>query len=247
MPQATPTQADAAPTVKQAPDEARGRTPTRGARRRAGIGRRRDRRARPGLRAVDRRRRRVRARRSTSATSAVPTTSTTDGRADPQRTGTRAPEAAGETVVKFTIQRDGTHHGRRRRASRAATRARPQRAARRGRARGSCRRCRRRFPNPTLTVHLNFRVHTMTQTFLIVDSSRPRRPARGAGRRSSRRRRQRRRTPQQPSEISTTISSGERRRAAAVRGARTSSRSSATTPETRRRGARRSRACCGTT
>ena len=50
------------PTVKQAPDEARGRTPTRGAEVAAGQRDRRDRRARPGLRAVDRRRRRHRRR-----------------------------------------------------------------------------------------------------------------------------------------------------------------------------------------
>ena len=47
------------PAVKQAPDEARGRTPTRGAETAAGQRGRRDRRPRAGLRAVDRRRRRA--------------------------------------------------------------------------------------------------------------------------------------------------------------------------------------------
>ncbi len=93
--------------VKQAPDEARGRTPTRGAettRRQRGRG---DRRARAGLRPVDRRRRRigVDARRRELLLSRL---SGADDRAHPQQLDARRRRCRAPTIVKFTIQRDGT-------------------------------------------------------------------------------------------------------------------------------------------
>ena len=154
LPDAKPVKAAPRPTVKQAPDEARGRTPTRGAQTSAGHRRRRNRRraARasgcPPAAVPDP------ARRSTSPTSAARTTS--------RRWSMRIRQAwnqnqgaAGQTMVKFTIQRDGT-----------LTDVEIERPS--GTTSSTSPRCAPcvttttlpplpgAFPNPTLTVHLNF-------------------------------------------------------------------------------------------
>ena len=69
---------------------------------------RRNRRARPGIRAVDRRRRRARDRRSTSRDFCCPDYLVADDRAESGATGTSAWKWRASSMVKFTIQRDGT-------------------------------------------------------------------------------------------------------------------------------------------
>ena len=155
LPNAKPVKVAPAPTVKQAPDEARGRTPTRGAQtscRQHGC---RYRHPWPGLRAVDRRRRRFRlvARRRRLL---LPRIHRDHGHAHPLRRGARTRARPGRRLVKFTIQRDGSLTNVELERSSGTHAARPRGAARRARPRGRCRRCPRPFPNPTLTVHLNF-------------------------------------------------------------------------------------------
>ena len=120
-PSAKPAKAGAAPAVKQAPDEARGRTPTQ---------RRRD-----AARAARSPKPARAARASACRRAAAPGSGSTldvadfccpdyldaDGRAASARTGMRSAERAGEVMVKFTIQRDGTHRRTSSSSSRAAT------------------------------------------------------------------------------------------------------------------------------
>ena len=143
------------PEVKQAPDEARGRTPTQGVETRAG-----QRVAETGARGQG---------FGLSTGGGAGSGSTLDVgdfccpdyialmveriRSELGRAGRECP---GHVVVKFTIQRDGTIAERRRSKNRAAT------------PRSTSARCARvvgdaaaaaaagAFPNPTLTVHLNF-------------------------------------------------------------------------------------------
>ena len=209
---AKPAKDDAAATVKQAPDEARGRTPTRGAETSAGQRRRRDRRARAGLRAVDAAAGRASGRRSTSPTSAVPDYLDHDDRAHSAANwnqkserhggcGRQVHDSAGRHALTDVAleQSSGFADARSQRAQRAVA-ADAATAAAAG-----------AFPNPTLTVHLNFSISTMTND--IHSSSWPlRRPVAVVGLVASRRSRRRRRSsppapaPQQPSDVSTTIS-----------------------------------------
>ena len=121
MPERQAGEGRAAPTVKQAPDEARGRTPTRGAQASAGQRHRRD--------------RRRAARASGCRPAAAPGSGSSldvarlllsrlhrdDGRAHPSELEPAARASRRRRVVKFTIQRDGTLTDVDRRASRAAT------------------------------------------------------------------------------------------------------------------------------
>ena len=145
-------------------------------------------------------------------------------------------------MVKFTIQRDGQLDGCRGRKVERLHRARHQRAARAARyapaaaAAGA-------FPNPTLTVHLNFEYTQMNRTFsLLVAGALPHRlgvvgaaAAAPAARPPS----------QQPTEISTTISSGEA--GAPPRFAVPDFIALSSDAETVGGRRRRSRGCCGTT
>ena len=67
-------------------------------------------------------------------------------------------EVAGEAIVKFTIQRDGTIVNADDREAERLHRARHQRAARALLGTRQLPPLPGAFPNPTLTVHLNFRV-----------------------------------------------------------------------------------------
>ncbi len=153
-PNARPTKATPPPTVAQAPDEARGRTPTRGEEVAAGQRRRRDRRARPGLRAVDWRRRRIGlvSRRREFLLSRLP--------GDDDRAHSRELESPGgrpgHRRREVHDQAGRQHHRHRRRKIERHRDARPRARS----ARSSCTRqlppLPAQFPNPTLTVHLNF-------------------------------------------------------------------------------------------
>ena len=131
------------------------RTPTRGAETRDGIGDRRDRRARPGLRPVDRRRRRLRldARRRRLLLSGLPrsTWSSASAATGTQRRGERRGDrrssrfSATARLANASVEKiERLRRARHQRAPRASlvTRQLPPLPA--------------GFPNPTLTVHLNF-------------------------------------------------------------------------------------------
>ena len=139
---------------RRRPTRPRGRTPTTGRRGEVRLELRGHRRERPRPRPVDRRRGHRR-RRSTSATSAARTTSATMMRSDQGELELRARGWRATTVMRFTDPARRADHRHRRRAV-DRLRAGPDGAARAAACCGSCRRCRRRIPNPTLTVYLKF-------------------------------------------------------------------------------------------
>ena len=222
-PSAKPVKPTRRPPVKQAPDDARGRTPTRGARDDAQAARS----PKPASAA-----RASGCRRGGGAGSGstldvarflLSRLHPDDDRAHPPNWN-QSQEASGHDHRQ--VHDSARRHAARTSSSssRAATPiARPRRAARGRARRRSCRRCPARFPNPTLTVHLNFRVPTMTQMHRSPDalarspSLPPRVAARAAAARSSRAAAAA--APQQPSEISDD-DHRRRRRAAALRRAR---------------------------
>ena len=232
---------------KQAPDEARGRTPTQ---------RRRD--ARQAARSP----RPARAARASGCRpAAAPAPASTldvadfccpdylvhDDRAHPHATGISSADVAGDVVVKFTIQRDGTHHRRRRSSSRAATRRSTSARSARVVGHATAAAAAGAVPQPDADRSPQFRIHNDDAESIRAMSRRRRRAAarrRGARRAaaaagaSSRRRRSSR------ARSRTTIS-GDGRRAAAARRARL--HRAVERRRDGRRSPRRSRRCCGTT
>ena len=141
------------PDAKQAPDEARGRTPTRGAQTARRQRDRRNRRPRSGLWPVDRRRPRRRRDLDVGDFCCPDYILTMVERIT--KNWNQSQNVTGLATVKFTIRRDGVLQDvvlekssnfpiADLAAQRAVVRDRPAAAASRA------------FPNPTLTVHLNF-------------------------------------------------------------------------------------------